>query len=161
MRNPVKLLVFGAALLSLGLAAVPALAHHAFSPEFDWTKPVTITGTVVEVEWKAPHALVTVESKEAGTMDRWTVELGSPKVLAKYGWPEQGLKHGDQVTVDGWRAQDGRKMISARFFKLSNGRMLFGASSFFDIPYRASNGQVGMCISDETCVEMSAPISER
>ena len=79
MRNPVKLLVFGAALLSLGLAAVPVLAHHAFSPEFDWTKPMTITGTVVDVEWKAPHAIVTVESKESGPMDPWTVELGSPK----------------------------------------------------------------------------------
>jgi hypothetical protein len=32
------------------------VAHHAFTPKFDGTKPVTLKGTVTKMEWINPHA---------------------------------------------------------------------------------------------------------
>jgi hypothetical protein len=33
----------------------PALAHHAFSAQFDIDKPIELTGTVAEMKWSNPH----------------------------------------------------------------------------------------------------------
>jgi hypothetical protein len=60
------------------------------------------------------------------------------------------VKVGDNITVDGWLAKDGRRFVSAKSVTLSNGKQFFGASSFYDLP--------GMCISDEVCVK-DAPSS--
>ena len=74
-----------AAATSIVLAAVPAFAHHPFAPEFDWKKPVTLTGTVTKVEWMNPHALVSIDVRDAsGTITNWALELGSPTVLEKH-----------------------------------------------------------------------------
>ena len=76
----------------------------------------------------------------------WTLELGSPKVLEKnYQWNAGLLKTGDKVSVDGWLAGDGGKLVSAKSLTLRDGRELFAASAFFDLP--------GKCISDEVCIE--------
>jgi hypothetical protein len=67
-------------------------------------------------------------------------------VLEKnYLWNRNLLKTGDKVTVDGWLAEGGRKLVSAKSFTLTDGRELFAASAFFDLP--------GRCISDEICID--------
>jgi hypothetical protein len=136
-----------AAAISILLAAAPASAHHPYDAEFDWKKPVTLAGTVTKVEWTNPHATVSIGVRDTnGTITNWVAELGSPKVLEKnYKWNANLVKAGDNVTVDGWMAKDGRTFISAKSFTLTNGRELFAASSFFDLP--------GRCISAEVCVD--------
>ena len=68
-----------AAAISIVLAAVPAFAHHPFDPEFDWKKPVTMTGTVTKVEWTNPHATVSIDTRDAsGTITNWVAELVAP-----------------------------------------------------------------------------------
>jgi len=133
--------------IALLLTAVPTFGHHAFAPEFDWKKPVTLTGTVTKVEWANPHALISIDVKDAaGTTTNWALELGSARVLGKhYGWTPTLLKTGDQVTVDGWLAADGKKRVSAKSVTLTNGKEFFAASAFFDLP--------GKCISDDVCVD--------
>jgi hypothetical protein len=89
---------------------------------------------------------VVFTSRENITRDQgatlWVVELGSPKVLEKrYEWTPNVMKVGDNITVDGWLAKDGRRFVSAKSVTLSNGKQLFGASSFYDLP--------GRCVSDE------------
>jgi hypothetical protein len=59
--------------------------------------------------------------------------------------PDPLLKSGDQVTVDGWLAGDGKKRVSAKSVTLTNGKEFFAASAFFDLP--------GRCISDDVCVD--------
>ena len=141
-----KLALATAAAVSVVLTASSAFAHHPFDAEFDWKKPVTLTGTVTKVEWTNPHALVSIDVRDAsGTVTSWTVELGSPRVLEKnYRWNGNLLKTGGKVTVDGWLAVDGGKLVSAKSVTLTDGNELFAASSFFDVP--------GRCISDEFCV---------
>jgi hypothetical protein len=134
-----------AAGISMMLTALPAFAHHPFTPEFDWKKPVTLTGTITKVAWANPHAEISIDTRDAsGTTTHWILEFGSPRVLEKnYRWNANLLKAGDNITADGWLAKDGRKFVSTKSVTLADGRELFAASSFFDLP--------GKCISDEVC----------
>jgi Family of unknown function (DUF6152) len=127
------------------MAEVPTFAHHPFDGEFDWMKPVTLAGTITRVGWDEPHATIAIQPQDQGAT-RWLVELGSRRVLEKkYEWIPNVVKVGDNITVDGWLAKDGRRFVSAKSVTLSNGKQLFGASSFYDLP--------GTCISDEVCVK--------
>jgi len=48
-------LVTGVALALV--VAAPLAAHHTAAYIYDVDKPVTLKGTVTEVEWKMPHVL--------------------------------------------------------------------------------------------------------
>jgi hypothetical protein len=114
----------------LGLAAVPALAHHSFAAEYDAAKPVTLTGTVTKVEWMNPHARFYIDVKDdAGKVTNWEFELGSPNGLMRRGWTRNSLKQGDTVTVDGSLAKDGSSLANARTIKLADGRKVFAGSA--------------------------------
>ncbi|HLK46593.1 MAG TPA: DUF6152 family protein [Bryobacteraceae bacterium] len=114
----------------LGLAAVPALAHHSFAAEYDAAKPVTLTGTVTKVEWMNPHARFYIDVKDdAGKVTNWEFELGSPNGLMRRGWTRNSLKPGDTVTVNGSLAKDGSSLANARTIKLADGRQVFAGSA--------------------------------
>src|SRR5689334_15180124 len=100
-------------LLSIALAwllTVPVLAHHPFSVEYDWKKPVSLTGTVTKFEWENPHARLFIDVEdETGKTQSWNFELGGLSALLKAGWRKNTLKMGDTVTVDGWLARSPAK----------------------------------------------------
>jgi hypothetical protein len=115
------------------LMAVTAFAHHPFNTEYDWKKPVTLTGTVTKVQWENPHALLFMDAKDAdGKMTNWTLEMGSVGALTNAGWKRDTIKVGDQITVDGWRAKNANNRANVKSVTLSNGRELSAASSFVD-----------------------------
>jgi len=101
---------------------------------------------------------VEAQSK-AGKAEAWAVELGSPAALAKFAVTEKLIKVGERVTIEGWRAKDGSLKASAKTVILADGTQLFGASSFFDTPYRESRGKVRVCISDEKCIGMPVDVT--
>ena len=78
-------LVIGLCLILLA-AAIPALAHHAISAEFDTTKPIKFEGTVKSVDWMNPHIYVNIEAKENGKDVVYSVEGGPPNALFRQGW---------------------------------------------------------------------------
>jgi hypothetical protein len=86
-------------------AAVPVLAHHAISAEFDTTKPIKFEGTVKSVDWMNPHIYVNIETKESGKSVVYSVEGGPPNSLFRQGWRPDSLKVGDKVSVAGVRAK--------------------------------------------------------
>ena len=92
--------------LGLGLAtavlatALPAAAHHSFAM-FDYSKNVTLTGTIKEFQWTNPHAWVQLVVKDPATGKdvEWSIEGGSPNMLARTGWKRTSLKAGDKAAI--------------------------------------------------------------
>ena len=107
-------------------AAIPALAHHSFSAEFDAEHITTLNGTLIKVEWINPHSYVTLNVKDAsGNAQKWAFEAGGLEVLRKAGLSRAdrgGLKPGDAVTVIAMPAKDGSNTGYLREIKTADGR---------------------------------------
>ena len=114
------------------LSASPTLAHHAFSADFDTTKPITLDGAITKVEWTNPHAYLYLEAKDAsGKTANWKVELGSRDALSKQGWTTASLKVGEKVSVKGWQAKNGSKFANADSITMDTGTKLSAVSSYY------------------------------
>jgi hypothetical protein len=121
------------AVLGVLVCAAAAYAHHPFSAEYDWKKPVILNGILTEVNWANPHVHLTVDAKDGrGMTGVWTVELGSPAALQKYGLTKASFKSGEKIAIEGWAAIDGTLKANAKSVTLGNGQPRFAASSFFD-----------------------------
>ena len=110
------------------LAAVPAVAHHSVSAEFDTTKPIKFTGTIKKVDWTNPHIYTHVEAKdETGKLVVYRVEGGPPNSLFRQGWRKDTLKVGETVTVAGVRAKNTESMnVGVASITTADGRRVFG-----------------------------------
>ncbi len=120
------------AMVSAGFlaAAVPVVAHHAFSTEFDADKPIKLEGTVTKMEWVNPHAWLHIDVKKPdGTSEVWAIEGGTPNTLLRRGINRDSVKVGTVVLVDGYRAKDGSLKGNGRDLTLQNGQKLFMGSS--------------------------------
>ena len=117
------------------MAAVPMLAHHSFSAEYDRAKPIQLKGTVTKVEWMNPHARFYLDVKDDdGKTLNWEFELGSPNGLMRQGWTRNSLKVGDVVSVNGSRAKDGSNLVNATNVAFENGKRVLGGASSADDP---------------------------
>jgi hypothetical protein len=116
-----------AAVLLLGGTA---FAHHAFSNEFDDTKPVTLEGLVTQINWENPHVYFYVDVKESdGTVVNWACETRGPSGLARRGWKRDSLKIGDRVVVTGFRARNGTHTADGRQVAMADGRKILSDSA--------------------------------
>jgi hypothetical protein len=107
-----------------------ALAHHSFAAEFDFEKPVTLEGTVVQWEMINPHGWITLDvTGSDDTTTQWMIETSNPNGLMRLGWTKDSLKPGDMVTVEGYRAKDGSNTANAATVTLADGRKVFAGSS--------------------------------
>jgi hypothetical protein len=112
--------------LSLLLAAVPALAHHAFAAEFDQTKPIKVRGTVVKWELTNPHSWIHIEVKGPdGKAVTWMIEGASPNNLYRLGFTKESLPAGTDITVEGYQAKDGSTRAVGRNITFADGKTLF------------------------------------
>ena len=111
-------------------AASPAVAHHAFSAEFDADMPVTLQGTVTRMEWVNPHAWIHIAvEKEDGTTEAWMVEGGAPNALLRRGFNKNSLPPGTVIMVEGYQAKDGAMRANGRDITFEDGTKLFVGSS--------------------------------
>ena len=111
-------------------ANAPMIAHHAFSAEFDSTKPVRIRGKITRMEWINPHAWMHLDvTQDDGTVESWMIEAGPPGALVRRGWNRDSVVAGTEVLVEGYRALDGSNRANGRDVTFPDGRRLFAGSS--------------------------------
>jgi hypothetical protein len=128
-----QVLVMG---IGLALAGRTIVAHHAFSAEFDAKTPVTLEGTVTEIEWINPHAWIHIAVKKPnGTVETWLIEAGTPNTLMRRGITKAALPIGTKVKVYGYQAKDRSKRANGRDMTYPDGRKLFLGSAGTGSPY--------------------------
>jgi hypothetical protein len=87
------------AVLAAGISQVAA--HHSASM-FDFSKTVTMKGSVVELRWVNPHVTMTLKGSPSAdeAPAEWLMETTSPGNLVRVGgWRRDVVKPGDQVEV--------------------------------------------------------------
>ncbi len=112
------------------MAALPVFAHHSLGAEYVLNRPITLNGKVTKVEWSNPHARFYLDVKDkSGQVITWELQLGSPNGLMRRGWTSTSLKPGNNVTVDGFIAKDGARLVSATAIHLADGTEVFGGTA--------------------------------
>ena len=110
--------------------AASAAAHHSFSAEFDASKPVTLHGTILRMEWINPHSWLHIAVKNAdGTTSEWMIEAATPNTLFRRGYTRDAVKAGTEITVEGYRAKNGANRANGRDMILPDGSRLFMGSA--------------------------------
>ena len=118
------------------LAALPVRAHHAFSSEFDITKPLKMQGTLTKWEMVNPHSWFHIDIKGPdGTPVPWLVEGGSPNQLIRLGVTKHTLPIGIEFVIEGYQAKDGSHRANGRDLIFPDGRKLFMGSSGTGAPF--------------------------
>ncbi len=116
--------------VGLLLGAVPLVAHHAFSAEFDADRPVHFQGTVTKVEWINPHTWIHMDiTQDDGSVERWMIEGGNPHNLFRRGFSKEVITVGMEIVVDGYASKDGTRRANGRDLTLPDGQTLFLGSS--------------------------------
>jgi hypothetical protein len=128
MRSEVRVGFMLPLLLAMGFAGIAA-AHHS-TAEFDYTKQVTIKGTVKEVQWTNPHSYIQLMADgEGGERVQWSVEIGSPSLNINMGWRKNSVKAGDVVTMTLSPARNGKPYGTLRVLTFADGQKLDGVAA--------------------------------
>lgn len=116
--------------LGLLLIAVPLVAHHSFSAEFDIERPITLKGTLTELQWVNPHGWIHMDVKGPdGEVVNWAVELGSPTSLLRRGLRKSDFPPGLEIVVEGYEAKDNTPTANGITVRFLDGRNFFAGSS--------------------------------
>jgi hypothetical protein len=104
--------------LVLSLSALPALAHHGWSGNFD--EEFELTGTVeTGVSLAGPHATMKVRDADGKV---WDITLAPPARTQRAGLKEGIIPVGAKVTVHGHRNRDPKRLEIKTERVMWNGR---------------------------------------
>ena len=126
VRSAVKsnLLSFLVGAIAILIFPFPTFAHHR-SAAYDYTKAVTVKGTVTEFSFINPHSAIYLDVKnDKGNVEKWLVEADSPNNLTRAHWNKESLKPGERISVVGNRAKNGSKVLRLQKVVFSNGHEL-------------------------------------
>ena len=102
-----------------------ALAHHAYSTDFDPDKYGTVSGEIVEVYFANPHAqyIMRITSVD-GINVNWAIVTMNLGAMSRIGWTKNTLRIGDKVTVYGRLGRDERPLIWPQTVTKADGTVL-------------------------------------
>jgi hypothetical protein len=116
-----RVLALGAA--GILAAATPLLAHHSWPVDF--SKEVTVKGTVTEYSWGNPHVMIGLEVRtDDGKMEKWSVGGPSTTRMAANGWGKDSLKMGDVITGTGYQFADGQRILRLQKIVMPDGKLM-------------------------------------
>jgi hypothetical protein len=122
VKTKLAILAGCAALLTI---ALPLSAHHSFAAEYDNSKPVSIKGKAVKMDWVNPHSHLIFEVPTAdGKTEQWTAETPPPNGLYRAGWRQNMIKGGEELTVNGFLSKDGANLMWAQSVDFADGRRI-------------------------------------
>ena len=125
-----RMLTVVAAGLGVLLAGPVVSAHHSFSAEFDIDQPVTLQGTLTELEWVNPHGWIHVDvAGPDGEVVNWAVEMGNPTALLRRGLRKSHFPPGMELVVEGYKAKDRTPTANGITITFPDGRNVFAGSS--------------------------------
>jgi len=102
-----------------------ALAHHAYSTDFDPDKYGTVSGEVVEVFYANPHAQYIMRvTAEDGTTINWAIVTMNLGAVSRIGWTKDTLRIGEKLTVYGRLGRDARPLIWPQTVTREDGTVL-------------------------------------
>ena len=109
----IKLIIL---VLSGLIFASSALAHHSYAP-YDIRNPIEISGVAEEFEFRRPHPILTMSDTEGV---HWEIEV--PLLFwTRAGYAEDEIKPGDELSVRGWPARNGRSEMALSGFTPQGG----------------------------------------
>jgi hypothetical protein len=112
-----------AAAVSL-VAASPLFAHHSWPVDF--SKEITVKGTVMDYNWGNPHVMFHLNVQDAsGKVQQWNVGGPSTNRMAANGWEKTTLKPGDVITATGYKFTDGQPVLRLNKIVMASGKELF------------------------------------
>ena len=88
---------------ALVLGSAPVISgHHSFAAHYFEEQSVTVQGTLLEFEYRAPHAWVHLSvADDSGAVRRYSAEWSNPNRLSREGITKETLKAGDRLVVTG------------------------------------------------------------
>ena len=88
-------------------AGVPLYAHHSFASYYFEDQSMTVTGELVQFDYRSPHAWVHVNAPDkSGQMRRFSAEWANPNRLGREGITKDTLRPGDRVVLVGSPGRD-------------------------------------------------------
>ena len=121
-----------AAALALLFLAIPVLAHHSATAEFDSSKTFTVKATITKLEWVNPHVYMYADvTDESGKVIPYSFETGPPGNLRRAGVVRTMFNVGDVVTIEAAVAKDGSKHLGLlKAMHFSDGHtVVFGSAA--------------------------------
>jgi hypothetical protein len=110
--------------MNLNYLLLLLLFHHGASA-YDRSNRITLKATITEFKWTNPHVYILFDaSDEKGNVDHWSCESINPGMLQKQGWTRRTLNFGDKVTIVGFPARTGSKVMLLEKLILADGKEL-------------------------------------
>ena len=120
ITRPRLLVLAAAALLAM---TSPLLAHHSWPVDF--SREVTVTGTVTGYSWGNPHVMVGLDVKnDNGAIEKWSVGGPSTSRMEGNGWHKDSLKLGEIITGTGYRFSDGQRILRLQKIVMPDGKVM-------------------------------------